>query len=95
MLLLALVYFALLAQALDALTFYEMMRSPDASEANPLVAWLYELHHSAPLLAKLGLVGFITWMYMKLDSTDGEWAIWLVSLFALGAGLFGAYVNML
>lgn len=84
------------AQAADAVTFLRLMRElGPAAEGNPLVASIASAGHLEVLLAaKVGVVGLVV-LVVSLVAVRYPVAAALVATLAVGAGLLGAWSNVL
>jgi hypothetical protein len=84
------------AQAADAVTFVRMIRDVGpAAEANPIVAALAGGDHLlALMLAKVGLVALVV-SVVSLAAAKHPVIAALVATLAVGAGLIGAWSNVL
>ena len=84
------------AQGADAVTFLRLMRDwGPAAEANPLVAAVADAGHlPALVIAKVGLVALIV-LVVALGGRRYPVAGALVATVAVGAGLVGAWSNVL
>ena len=84
------------AQAADAVTFLRMVRDlGPVAEANPLVAALAHGDHLLPLMiAKAGLVSLVVGV-VALAAVRYPLVAAVVATLAVGAGLVGAWSNVL